>query len=738
MTKAIPSTYKICKSLKDIYKLIKYIKHTRICSFDFETNGKPFQDKTAFPTCIGFSFQVGSAWVIPLGHFDSPFKKTYKKILRLLGREIFHNTDIIKIAQNIKFELKWLKRYGVNVHGIMNDTMVAHYLLDENSKHGLKEMVREMIAGFADYEEEVDILKKKHGGWEKIPLIPLAKYNALDCDLTLRLMMYFQTKLIKGGFYKLYRNIMMMGTKVLAESEFHGMPVDPDYLDATELKYRGKIEETENSVLNHPFIKKYEKRAKQAHVDKLISAVEKEINEIRKDKTKKNPQTLIANRQQKIRKYLSGEFTAKKEIYNGLNMASHVQMKDLFYESKKGFRFPKQYNRKKNAKTGIYEENLTTDEAAILRLKDLKVEDHGFLDKLLELRGLEKLHSTYMVGIQNEIAYDGKVHSSDHMLTVTGRLGCKEPNMQNVPRVTTNPDVKPMFKPQIGFLLYEADYGQAELRVVAELSGDKNMIEIFQKGINIHVGTACLNNGGMKMYEKAKGYLAKADELTGEELLLPENKIYLHWAKEKKKAKTINFGILYEQGDEKLAEGLGVPVPEAAKYKKSWLSNYPGVNRWIDGQHKLVRKQGFVTTIWGRKRRLPDIWDSNRGKAGEASRQSVNAPIQSTSNDFTVFTTIIARKERLEGKLPNYLIQYYTVHDSIGYPVKPTDINKVVPAITKIGENPNTLKYFGFEFKKVRMKLRAQIGHTWGNLKDYNPWNNYKKILEEKDATINY
>lgn len=442
MSKVIQSRYKICENLEDINLLIIYVKKTKICSFDFETNGQPYQSSTSYPTCIGISFQVGSAWIIPLGHFESPFKKNFIKILQLLAREIFHNTNIIKIAQNISFEIKWLKKYGIELQGICMDTMLAHYLLNENERHGLKEMVTQLIPGFSGYEDEVDTLKKKHGGWDKIPLEPLCKYNGLDCDLTLRLMMYFHQRLIRGKFYLLFRNLLMMETRVLAESEFHGMPVDVDYLDDLTIRYGDKIKAAQDELLNHPFIRKYQNSARKAHINKLVDGLIAEIEVIQKE-NKPTASRLIQARNDKIRRISSGELTTNKEKYEGLNLGSPKQLLDLFYYSKKGFKFPIQQKKAKNAKTGKLEYRPSTDEPSIIKLRDLKVKDHGFLDRLLTVRELQKLHSTYMVGMQAEVSYDSKVHASYHLLTVTGRLGCREPNMQNVPRCVDKTTIIP-------------------------------------------------------------------------------------------------------------------------------------------------------------------------------------------------------------------------------------------------------------------------------------------------------
>ena len=713
MSKVIQSKFKIVRTIEEVHKVIAFVKQTGICSFDFETDGQPFELETSYPTCIGITFQMGSSYIIPLGHYESPFKENFVEILHLLGREIFHNPDVIKIAQNIAFEIKWLKKYGIEIIGRMFDTMLAHYLLDENEPHGLKEMVNSIIPDFGGYEDEGGKLKTKYRGWDKIPLEPLAKYNGLDCDLTLRLMFYFHKKLIKGGFYKLFRNLLMMATRVLSESEFHGMRVQRDYLDKLIVDYAIKIENKKASLLKLPRVRKYIQATRKQKAKDLIENVRKEIKAIQK-KGEKNAAVLIRNREAKIMNYLNGNFN-KKETYESVNLASPQQMQDLFYFSEHGFKWPVQTNKDKKTK----KPKPTTDEAAILKIMAMGKDKGGFLQGLMDLRGLDKLYSTYMVGIKNILDSRGYVHCSYHLLTVTGRLGCREPNMQNIPRVLTNPDVKPMFVPPKNFLHFEVDYSQAELRVVAELARDKVMIDIFKRGYNIHVATACLANGALERYDEVRKIIKDENH--------PENEF---WERQKKKAKTINFGILYGQGDDKLAEGMGVSVKEAHDFRMVWLKSYPQVAKWIKNQVKLAKKHGYVYSIFGRKRRLPDIWSDVNYFRAEAERQSVNTPIQGAASDFTQLSTIVLRDLRLRGKLPNYFLQRATVHDSIEFYIKPKDIHWITPYVVKVCSNPDTKKWFGFEMKYVDMKVSPEIGENWGAIKDYNKDFDYSTLLK--------
>lgn len=714
-----PSKFKLCTSIEEIHQVIRWTKQTRMCSFDMETDGREWWQETSYITMIGISFQPGSAYVIPLGHFESPFKDNWIPILQLLSRELFQNTDIIKIAWNVKFEWRWLKKYGCDLQGIILDGMLAKYLLDENTKNGLKENTAALLPQFAGYEEENDAAVKKYGGWDKVPMNILAPYNGLDCDVTLRLMNYFHGKLIKAKFYRLFRNLMMMVCRVLAESEWHGVKIDTTLLAQMVEKYDALIEAKKLELNRNKLVRKYIRLKKQEKITNLINAVKAEIKLIKKE-GKPNAAVLIRNREIKISKFLTNDFTAK-QTYTGINYGAPKQLAEFMYEDEFGLLMPVLvFTDKGKPSTG--------EPAVELLLKKVRNKKKiHFLNQLIELRGLEGLQSRNFRGLYKHLDADDYIHSTYKQLTVTGRLSSVEPNNQNIPRVSTNPDVKLMYIPPKGFLFYEKDYSQAELRLAAELSKDKVMIDIFKRDYNIHVATAAVNNGGIKMYERAKSMLKKADEISAHELLLPENKEVRMWVKEKKRGKTVNFGILYGEGPEKLGLEMDMNKKEAEEYIKKWLNSYPGVKAWIKSQHEFVKEHGYVMSIWGRKRRLPNIWSDRYGLMLEAQRMSVNAPIQSGSGDYTTFSSVLIREERLKGKFPAYFIQRITVHDSMDYYILPADVVRLNTATTKICENPDTMTWFGFEMKYVRMKVSSEVGKSWGSLKDFNAWENYAK-----------
>lgn len=708
------SKFKIVKTIKEVKELIQYCKQTGYASVDFETTSLEYYEPDQYPTILGVSFQPGSAWIIPLGHFDSPFKKGDKwiKILKLFGREVMQDWDIVKIAWNFKFEYKWFLRYGIMPRGRLFDSQLAKYTLDEERPNDLKSWVDKLFPAYGHYEDENKRLVNKHG-WAGVPLEPLAKYCGIDCDMTFRLYLYFERRMIKLGFYNLFRNLLMMSFRVLAESEYHGMVIDKPYLEELVETYKVKIAACQNDLDSQPALRKFNQVRRKRVLKRLMEEVSLEIDEIA-DSDKPNAPRLIASRQKKISGYNQGVFNNKEaKLLEPLNWASPAQVIDFFYKSKSGLNLPViKYTM--NKKTKKESTTPSTDEDTLERL--LPKDKTGTLASLLTYRGLTKLDSTYVTGMRNIMGTDDRVHPNFKIFgTVTGRLSCEKPNLQNIPRGTTSSDIKKMFIPPPGYVWLEVDYSQAELRVVAELAGDVAMIEIFKKNYNIHVATACKVNGGIQLYDQVKSILKDDNH--------PD---WLFWEKQKKRAKLINFGILYGQTEKKLSRELECTEEEASEFIRLWLGEYPQVAKWIKKQKKYAHEHGYVISLFGRKRRLYNIYSEKYGVMLEAERQAVNTPIQGTASDFGLLSQVVTREMKMRVQLPKDLTQCSTVHDSIVFYCKPEDVHKVVPVLIKVCDNPNTLPYFGFEMKDVKMKIAVEVGKLNGFDKhDYDPWMNY-------------
>jgi DNA polymerase I len=728
--------YKILNSKGGLEKylpiIIKGCKHTKYCSFDFESTGGAVPLDDFKLTMIGISFQPGFAYIIPLAHNESTHKKNWLDILRLFAKEVLMDKTIVKVSQNCKYEIKCLMRFGLDYDGFMFDTMLAKYLLKEERPNDLGSIVRMVFDDYHDYKDDTEQLAKKAGGWAAIPLLELSKRCALDSDLTLRLAIYFEPKLIKLGFYKLFRNLLIPDTKVLAESEFHGFHLDIPHFKKLDRLYTKRLAKMELKMRKVKQVRIYEKYEIEQTKKELIAQLQKELED--KKANNASPK-VISNHREKLSRIIAGNYTTNKEkaLFEPINFNSPTQLKDLFFYSKKGFKFDVfKFTKGKDKKPT---DNASTDEETLLALE--KQDKTGFIKTLLELRGLSTLHGTFVKGIL-ERQVNGKIYPNFMLhTTVTGRLSSTNPNCQNIPRTTTNKDIKRGFLPPPGYLLLEVDYSQAELRIVAELAEDKAMIEIFKKGYNIHVATACKVYKALDRYDEIKKIIKIGENMEPKDLIKPENKDYLFWVKAKKKAKTINFGILYGQGIKKLAEGMGATEQEAQKFMDEWFKAYPQVTVWIKKQQAFAKKNGYVYNIFGRKRRLPDAMYSEReakndkrigGLRAEALRQSVNAPIQGGSSDICQLAAVEIYEERRQGKLPFYMRQIYTVHDSLGYPILPEDIHEVVPKIIKICSNPNIEKWFGFKLKHVDMKVSPEIGIHWADLGEWDPNKDYTKV----------
>jgi DNA polymerase I-like protein with 3'-5' exonuclease and polymerase domains len=733
--------YKILNSKADLDKylpiIIKGCKETKYCSFDFETNGLAPSHPDFFITLIGISFQPSFAYIIPLGHNESNHKKNWIKILRVIAKEILADESIVKVAFNAKYEMKCLYAYNLDYKGYMFDPMLAKYLLKEERPNDLGAVVQLVFNEFNNYKDDTAALANKFG-WANIPLEDISKRCALDCDLTLRLAIYLEPKLIELNFYKLFRNLLMPDSKVLAESELGGFNIDKKYLLSLDKKYSKKLRILEKKIRKLKTVRIYQKYTWKKRKQDMIDELNQEIKDLM-DAGKSATDRTIKSRQEKISRIIAGNYETKKEkeIAEPLNLASPDQLKDLLFYSKKGFKFPiiKYTKGKDKQDTG----NASTDEEVLLELK--KKDTTGFMELLLEKRGQQHLYNIYVKGMLAEtVDYpngESKVHGSFLLhSTVTGRLSSKSPNLQNIPRSTTAADIKRQFLPPPGYALLEVDYSQAELRLVAEMAVDKTMIDIFARNYNIHVATACKVYKALDRYDEIKKIIKLGEAMDAHELLKKENKELLFWVKAKKQAKTINFGILYGQGVKMLAEGMGVSQDEAKMFIKEWFKSYPQVKKWIEGQHRYAQRNGYVTNFFGRKRRLPDALLTDKEaekydltwKKAEALRQSVNAPIQGGSSDICQLAATEVYEERRNGKLPYYMRQIYTVHDSLGYPILLEDINTVVPKIVSLCANPQIEKWFGFKLKHVEMKVSPEIGLHWADLEEWDPKKDYTKL----------
>lgn len=599
--------------------MVEACLNTGYASVDFETNAEGIYKDTFKPTILSVSFQVGSGCSIPLQHFDESVKEIpWLKWLQYFGRRVVENPNIVKVAQNFKFDNQIFVKYGIYVRGTVIDTMLAKYLLNEEKPHGLKPMVAKYLPEFADYEKYD---KFETIPWDKKPLEPLARYGCMDTDFTLRLALFLEKKLIDKGFYNLYRNLIMPASKVLQDAETNGLPIDLSFNDFLQDKYSKLIQETNDKLRSVRQIKRYQKyileQRKQVYIDKLTQEIEELSGDPKKAKS-------IKNREDKISRILAGEYKTndEKKLIEPVNFNSTKQMVDLLYLSPKGFKFPiVEYTKDKRNKPT---DNPSTSEDTLIKISDQ--DKTGFIKSLLDLRGLDKMNSTYIVGLRELVQSDNKVHPTFLISgTTSGRLSSRNPNGQNIPKVMVNPDIKKQFIPPSGKLFLTYDYSQAELRILAHLANEETMLEWFRTGKDIHLASAC------KKYHEDYDKIIKIYEDEQHEL-------YPLWKKRRKQAKTINFGIVYEQSAHKLAESLSTPEEkvedsEGQQFLDEYFTTFPKIKKFMDKQHKFMEKHGYCVSLFGRRRRCPKVYSDNFSEYLEALRQCVDEETEALTTD---------------------------------------------------------------------------------------------------------
>lgn len=712
---------------KQLNQLIQCCKQTGYASIDFETSGERVYNNGFYPTILGVSFEPGKAAIIPLGHFDSPIKNKWLKYLKKFGKEVLANPNITKIAWNIQFEIQVLARYSITMVGRLFDGMLAKYLLDEERPNDLKSMVTKFLPAYSKYEEDYEGCNLP---WDKKPLLGLSQYCAIDCDMTLRLMLFFEKKLIDLGFYNLFRNMLMMGARVMAEVSARGQCFDIPFNDHLQGKYEKLIADKEKELASHKNVRRFMKKFIQGRVDKYIEDIQIEITEKKKElKYEKDTRKMaslkraIDSREQKISRILAGEYTTKKELelIQPLNFGSDQQMVKLLY-SKEGLGLPIiAYTKDKKTKKDTT--NPSVGEDTLIKLKT-DYDKSGFVAGLLDHRGLKQIYNTFVIGIRERLQDDGRIHPKFHLhTTVTGRLSSTDPNAQQYPRVATNPDVRKMLIASKGKLYLMMDYSQAELRVMAALANEKTLLKWFREGKDIHLSIAC-----QKYHEDYDKILPIYEDENHPE--------YKTWKVRRKQAKTIVFGIVYEQTAIKLAESLSEPnapvsVKEAQAFLDEFFAMFPRVRRFVQRQHDFAEEHGYVKSLFGRKRRLPGVFSDNYAKYLEALRFSTNAPCQSAASDFCLFTQILVWEKIKNHTMYSDLVQVGTVHDSIYFEVSPEYINpRLVYDLWNLAKNPDTLKWFGFQVTSVEMSMDFQIGRSQGEELSFTPGYDYQKLVD--------
>ena len=721
--------YHIIKNKKELKKLIACCKATGYACCDYETNTEPIYNKSFKPTILSVSWMPGFGASIPLDHsqtkeYTSP-GWNWKKMLRKFGEEVIENYEITKVAWNWKFDDQINQKYQIFYRGTCLDGMLAKYLLNEEKPNDLKSMVRRYLPEYGNYEKQ-DAFDKV--SWDQKELDPLCHYGCQDADYTLRLMIFFEKKLIDLGLYSTFRNLIMSASRVLTSVEKNGLYLDREFNNQLLETYKPKIDAARQAIYDLPRVKKFEKKYNQEKIDKYIQSIESELEELDyndpKDKRK------ITSREQKISNIKAGIFTTKKEkeLIRPINLGSPVDLPALMY-SERGFHFDVIKNNE-SGKPSTDEETLTN---LRLTVKNLDSPKAIFLDRLLELRGLEKMYKTYIEGWNEKVQDDDRLHGRFLIHgTTSGRLSSAEPNAQQIPKTSVDPNIKLQLKAPKGTLYIASDFSQAELRIMAHLSGDETYLNAFNSGQDPHLAIAATKyhipyEEALKIYEDENH---------------PDHKI---WKVRRKQAKQIAFGLIYGIGAKLLAvklsdpkSGIIVTPEEAQKEMDVFFGQHPKLKTFLKKQEKFLRKNGYLVSLFGRKRRLPQIYSSDKGEEAYALRLALNFPCQSAASDMCLFGSILIYYLMRQGKLPSTK-SVCLVHDANYQITKPENINIwSIYEMWQIYRNPLTKPYFGFQIDDVTMDMEFVIGRSMAEELPFIPGYDYRKMLESDFSVEEY
>ena len=565
--------YKLVDNEEDLKKLCDYFLTNEILSLDTETTSTTAIDAEL----VGLSFAVKE-----FEAFYVPVPANREEALRIVNifKEAYESEKILKVGQNLKYDLEVLRNYGIELKGKMWDTMIAHYLIQPELRHNMDYMA-EIYLNYQTIhiDELIGPKGKNQRSMRELKPEQVYEYAAEDADVTLRLKNKLEPELKKFDCENLFYDIEMPLMPVLAEMEMNGVRLDTESLKETSTILTNRVLEIE----------------------------------------------------QRIYELAGGQF----------NIASPKQVGEILFDKLKIV------EKAKKTKTGQY----VTSEDVLQQLKN----KHEIVADILEHRGLKKLLGTYVDALPSLInKRTGHIHTSfNQTITATGRLSSSDPNLQNIPiRGEDGKEIRKAFVPEPGCLFFSADYSQIELRVMAHLSQDENMIRVFSEGKDLHAATA------------ANIYKKPIEEVTRDE---------------RTKSKRANFGIIYGITVFGLAERLDIPRDEAKMLIDGYFATFPQVHDYMEKSKQVAREKGYVTTLFGRRRYLPDINSHNATVRGFAERNAINAPIQGTAADIIKVAMIrIFRRFKAEGIKSKMILQ---VHDELNFSVVPEEkelVEKIV------------------------------------------------------------
>ena len=567
--KTIPHEYQLIETEDEARRLYDFFRTNKILSLDTETTST----NAIEAELVGLSFAVEERKAF---YVAIPANREEALKIVAIFKPLYEDPEILKVGQNIKYDIEVLRHYGVEVAGPMFDTMIAHYLLQPELRHNMDYMA-EVYLGYrtVHIEELIGPRGRNQKNMRDLSPTDIYEYACEDADITLRLKNVLEPKLDEAGVARLFRDIEMPLVGVLADMELNGVCLDTEALHET------------SEVFN-----------------KRMTAIEQHIYE------------------------LAGE---------QFNISSPRQVGDILFGKMKIVDKPKK------TKTGQF----VTSEEVLQQLRSKS----PIIDEILNYRGLKKLLSTYVDALPKLInPRTGRIHTSfNQTVTATGRLSSSDPNLQNIPvRDDDGKEIRKCFIPEPGCLFFSADYSQIELRIMAHLSEDENMIEAFREGFDIHAATAA------RIWHKDISEVTPA---------------------ERKKAKQANFGIIYGITTYGLAQRMDISNGEARDLIDGYFLTFPRVEAYMEQAKETARKQGYAETLFHRRRYLPDINSHNATVRGFAERNAINAPIQGSEADIIKVAMVrIHHRFKAEGIRSKMILQ---VHDELNFSVFPEEKEQV-------------------------------------------------------------
>ena len=567
--KTIKHDYKLIETEEDAAKLRDYLLTNEIVSLDTETTSTHPIDAEL----VGLSFSVkeNEAFYVAI-----PANREQALKLVNIFKPIYESDKILKVGQNIKYDMEVLHNYGITVQSPMFDTMIAHYLINPELHHNMDYMAETLLHYQTIHIEELIGPKGKHQkSMRDLDPKDVYEYAAEDADVTLKLKNVLEPKLKDVNAEKLFWDMEMPLVPVLADMEMTGVCLDTNSLKETSELFTKRMEDLEKKIYD--------------------------------------------------------------EAGEKFNISSPKQVGDILFGKMKLVDKPKK------TRTGQF----VTSEDVLQQLRS----NAPIVANILDYRGLKKLLGTYVDALPKLInPRTGHIHTSfNQTITATGRLSSSDPNLQNIPvRDDDGKEIRKCFIPEPGCLFFSADYSQIELRIMAHLSGDENMIEAFREGFDIHRATA------------AKIWHESMDDVTDAQ---------------RKKAKQANFGIIYGITTYGLAQRMEIPNNEARQLIDDYFKTFPKVHAYMEKAKEEARQKGYAETLFGRRRYLPDINSHNGTVRGFAERNAINAPIQGSEADIIKVAMIrIWRRFKAEGIRSKMILQ---VHDELNFSVYPDEKEKV-------------------------------------------------------------